>query len=71
VLALAQVLFGKPVSIFPRHALAAVHDPAVAQTLGQLGLDVAGDGPEALASEVRSKVPQWREVIARAGLTVE
>jgi tripartite-type tricarboxylate transporter receptor subunit TctC len=49
---------------------AALHDPAVAGSLAQLGLDVAGDGPEPLASEVRSKVLQWRDVIARAGLKV-
>ncbi len=50
---------------------AAVREPAVSKNLAQLGLDVAGDGPEPLASEVRSKVLQWREVIARAGLKVE
>jgi tripartite-type tricarboxylate transporter receptor subunit TctC len=54
-----------------KEVAAAVHDPAVAKTFGQLGLDVAGEGPEPLANEVRSKVPQWREVIARAGLKVE
>ncbi len=50
---------------------AALKEPAVAGSLAQLGLDVAGDGPEPLANEVRSKVAQWREVIARAGLKVE
>jgi len=49
----------------------ALKDPAVAGSLAQLGLDVAGDGPDALAAEVRSKVLQWREVIGRAGLKVE
>jgi tripartite-type tricarboxylate transporter receptor subunit TctC len=49
----------------------AVNSPAVAKSLAQLGLDVAGDGPEPLASEVRAKVLQWREVIQRAGLKVE
>jgi hypothetical protein len=42
---------------------------AVAGSLAQL--DVAGDGPEPLASEVRAKVLQWREVIQRAGLKVD
>jgi len=46
-------------------------DPAVAGSLAQLGLDVAGDGPDVLAGEVRSKVLQWRDVIQRAGLKVE
>src|SRR5579883_1730492 len=50
---------------------AALSNPMVAMSLAQLGLDVAGDGPEPLANEVRSKVAQWREVIKRAGLKVE
>jgi tripartite-type tricarboxylate transporter receptor subunit TctC len=54
-----------------REVGAALRDPAVTNSLAQLGLDVAGDGPEPLASEVRSKVAQWREVIQRAGLKVE
>jgi len=49
----------------------ALKDPAVAGSLAQLGLDVAGDGPDVLAGEVRSKVLQWRDVIQRAGLKVE
>jgi tripartite-type tricarboxylate transporter receptor subunit TctC len=54
-----------------RDVAAAVKSPNVATSLAQLGLDVAGDGPEPLAGEVRSKVLQWREVIGRAGLKVE
>jgi tripartite-type tricarboxylate transporter receptor subunit TctC len=50
---------------------AALANPMVATNLAQLGLDVAGDGPEPLAGEVRAKVLQWREVIQRAGLKVE
>lgn len=49
----------------------ALKEPAVAESLAKLGLDVAGDGPEPLAEEVRAKVAQWREVIQRAGLKVE
>jgi tripartite-type tricarboxylate transporter receptor subunit TctC len=54
-----------------RDVALALKDPAVAGSLAQLGLDVAGDGPDALAGEVRAKVLQWREVIQRAGLKVE
>ncbi len=54
-----------------RDVALALKDPAVAGSLAQLGLDVAGDGPDALAAEVRAKVLQWREVIQRAGLKVE
>jgi tripartite-type tricarboxylate transporter receptor subunit TctC len=54
-----------------KEVAAALNDPAVAKSLAQLGLDVAGDGPEALASEVRSKVLQWHDVIQKAGLKVE
>jgi tripartite-type tricarboxylate transporter receptor subunit TctC len=54
-----------------RDVALALKDPAVAGSLAQLGLDVAGDGPDMLAGEVRAKVLQWREVIQRAGLKVE
>jgi tripartite-type tricarboxylate transporter receptor subunit TctC len=54
-----------------RDVALALKDPAVAGSLAQLGLDVAGDGPDVLAGEVRAKVLQWREVIQRAGLKVE
>jgi tripartite-type tricarboxylate transporter receptor subunit TctC len=50
---------------------AALHDAAVTNSLAQLGLEVAGDGPAPLAAEVKSKVLQWHDVIARAGLKVE
>jgi tripartite-type tricarboxylate transporter receptor subunit TctC len=49
----------------------ALKEPAVSKSLAQLGLDVAGDGPEPLATEVRTTVLLWRYVIARAGLKVE
>ena len=42
---------------------------AMAGSLAQLG--VAGDGPEPLASEARSKVLRRREVIQRAGRKVD
>jgi tripartite-type tricarboxylate transporter receptor subunit TctC len=54
-----------------RDVAIALKDPAVAGSLAQLGLDVAGDGPDVLAAEVRAKVLQWRDVIQRAGLKVE
>jgi tripartite-type tricarboxylate transporter receptor subunit TctC len=54
-----------------KEVAAALNDPAVASSLAQLGLDVAGDGPEPLAAEVKSKVLQWHDVIRRAGLKVE
>jgi tripartite-type tricarboxylate transporter receptor subunit TctC len=54
-----------------KEVAAALNDPAVARSLAQLGLDVAGDGPAALASEVRSNERQWHEVIQKAGLKVE
>jgi tripartite-type tricarboxylate transporter receptor subunit TctC len=65
---------GTPKPIVARLAkevAAALNDPAVTNSLAQLGLDVAGDGPEPLAAEVKSKVLQWHDVIARAGLKVE
>jgi tripartite-type tricarboxylate transporter receptor subunit TctC len=43
-----------------RETDAALHDPALLQRLETLGLDPAGEGPDALAQEIRRTVAQWR-----------
>jgi len=64
---------GTPAPIIDRLAretAAALHDPAFLQRLETLGLDPAGDGPEALAQEVARTVVQWRDVVRQSGLPV-
>jgi tripartite-type tricarboxylate transporter receptor subunit TctC len=53
-----------------RETAAALHDPAFLHRLETLGLDPAGDGPEALAREVLRTVAQWRDVVRQSGLPV-
>jgi tripartite-type tricarboxylate transporter receptor subunit TctC len=35
-----------------------------------LGIQPAGEGPDALAQEIRRTVTQWREVVRQAGMKV-
>jgi tripartite-type tricarboxylate transporter receptor subunit TctC len=49
---------------------AALHDPVFLQRLETLGLDPAGEGPAALAQEIRRTVVQWRDVVRQSGLPV-
>jgi tripartite-type tricarboxylate transporter receptor subunit TctC len=49
---------------------AALRDPAFLQRLETLGLDPAGEGPDALAREIRRTVVQWRDVVRQSGLPV-
>jgi tripartite-type tricarboxylate transporter receptor subunit TctC len=51
-------------------AAAALHDPAFLQRLETLGLDPAGEGPDALAQEIRRTVAQWRDVVRQSGMPV-
>lgn len=49
---------------------AALHDPTFLKRLETLGVEPAGDGPEALAQEIRRTVTQWRDVVRQSGLRV-
>ena len=49
---------------------AALHDPEFLRRIETLGLEPAGDGPEALAQEIRRTVVQWRDVVRQSGMTV-
>jgi tripartite-type tricarboxylate transporter receptor subunit TctC len=49
---------------------AALHDPTFLKRLETLGVEPAGDGPEALAQEIRRTVTQWRDVVRQSGLQV-
>ena len=47
----------------------ALRDPEMLRRLSLIGLDPAGDGPEALAHEIKRTVTQWRDVVRQAGMT--
>jgi tripartite-type tricarboxylate transporter receptor subunit TctC len=49
---------------------AALHDPDVAKRFAVLGIEPAGEGPAALAREIRRTVAQWREVVRQSGMKV-
>jgi tripartite-type tricarboxylate transporter receptor subunit TctC len=45
----------------------ALKDPEVTVAFSALGLEPAGEGPEALAMTIRANVAQWQDVVERAG----
>ena len=48
----------------------ALREPDLLRRLALIGLDPAGDGPAALAQEIRRTVVQWRNVVRQSGMTV-
>ena len=44
-------------------------EPATAARLEALGYTVVASGPEEYAAQIRREIPQWREVLTRAGVT--
>ncbi|HEY2136701.1 MAG TPA: tripartite tricarboxylate transporter substrate binding protein [Xanthobacteraceae bacterium] len=49
-------------------AALALHDPDLLRRFALLGVEPAGDGPDALAREIRRTVTQWREVVRQSGM---
>ena len=48
--------------------MSALKDPEVIRKFAALGMEPAGEGPQALAETLRSSTAQWREVVRDAGL---
>jgi tripartite-type tricarboxylate transporter receptor subunit TctC len=48
----------------------ALREPDLLRRLALLGMEPAGDGPGALAQEIRRTVVQWREVVRKSGMKV-
>jgi tripartite-type tricarboxylate transporter receptor subunit TctC len=62
---------GTPEPIVRKLAAAAetaLRDPDMLRRLALIGLDPAGEGPEALAQEIKRTVTQWRDVVQQAGM---
>jgi tripartite-type tricarboxylate transporter receptor subunit TctC len=51
-------------------AAAALRDPELLKRFTSIGVEPAGDGPEALAQEIRRTVAQWRDVVHQSGMKV-
>jgi tripartite-type tricarboxylate transporter receptor subunit TctC len=51
-------------------AALALHDPDLLGRFALLGVEPAGEGPDALAREIRRTVAQWREVVRQSGMKV-
>jgi tripartite-type tricarboxylate transporter receptor subunit TctC len=48
----------------------ALQDPDLLRRFASLGVEPAGDGPEALAREIGRTVIQWRDVVRQSGMKV-
>jgi tripartite-type tricarboxylate transporter receptor subunit TctC len=48
----------------------ALREPDLLRRLALLGMEPAGEGPAALAQEIRRTVVQWREVVRKSGMHV-
>lgn len=48
----------------------ALREPDLLRRLALLGMEPAGEGPGALAQEIRRTVVQWREVVRKSGMKV-
>ncbi len=54
-----------------RQIVAPAREPAVRARLEALGYTVVASSPAEFQAQIRREVGQWREVVARAGITVE
>jgi tripartite-type tricarboxylate transporter receptor subunit TctC len=45
-----------------------VQQPQMVENFGKIGLDVAGDPPEAFANIIRTDTAKWAKVIKDAGI---
>ena len=54
-----------------RATVTALADPEVRQSLGELGVDIAGSSPPEFAAFIKSEIPKWRAVVAAAGAKLE
>ncbi len=64
---------GTPEPIVKKLAAAtakALRDPELLKHFATLGIEPAGDGPQALGQEISRAVTQWREVVRKSGMSV-
>ena len=51
--------------------VAALHDPALAKSLADLGVDISSSTPEEFARYITAEIPKWTAVVKASGATLE
>ena len=54
-----------------RATVAALADPAVKKSLGDLGVDIVGSTPEEFSAYIKSEIPKWTAIVKASGATLE
>jgi tripartite-type tricarboxylate transporter receptor subunit TctC len=54
-----------------RATVAALADPVVKKSLGDLGVDIVGSTPEEFAAYIKSEIPKWTAIVKASGATLE
>ena len=54
-----------------RATVAALADPAVKKSLGDLGVDIVGSTPDEFAAYIKSEIPKWTAIVKASGATLE
>jgi tripartite-type tricarboxylate transporter receptor subunit TctC len=54
-----------------RATVAALADPVVKKSLGDLGVDIAGSTPEEFAAYIKAEIPKWTAIVKASGATLE
>ena len=54
-----------------RATVAALADPVVKKSLGELGVDIVGGTPEEFAAYIKSEIPKWTAIVKASGATLE
>ncbi len=49
----------------------ALHDPGLAKTLTELGVDIASSTPEEFAKYITAEIPKWTAVVKASGATLD
>jgi tripartite-type tricarboxylate transporter receptor subunit TctC len=59
------------INTLSRATVAALNDPAVRKSLGDLGVDIVGNSPAEFAAYIKAEIPKWTAVVKASGARVE
>jgi tripartite-type tricarboxylate transporter receptor subunit TctC len=59
------------VTALNRALVAALADPGVQKSLGDLGVDIAGGTPEAFAAYIKTEIPKWTAIVKASGAKLD
>ena len=54
-----------------RATVEALNDPAVRKSLGDLGVDIAGNSPEEFAAYIKAEIPKWTAIVKASGAKLD